>query len=108
MENKIPCEICNELIDSNSFIYYAHVYVCNIKHQIKENQPDLLKKKFLNKYKPIPVIEKTECFICFNNCKYIKIFPCLHEFCSQCCDQWADHCIKNKLNIVCPTCKKEI
>lgn len=102
----IPCEICNQSIEAR--VYYVHVLLCSMAGGDNKVGIDNKTKVGLweQKYPKIPVIEKTECSICFENCKFVKIFPCLHEFCNTCSDSWAKQQIEKHGDVLCPKCKK--
>ncbi len=46
----------------------------------------------------------TECAICLQTIRQPKALPCLHTFCLQCLDRYAN----NASLILCPLCKKEV
>ena len=105
----IPCEFCNQSIPSN--MYYTHIlFYCS---PISDNfyTTNSLNPKWQNwatKYPKMAVLEKTECAICFENCKFVKTFPCLHEFCAACCDTWVKRQIENMMDVSCPKCKSSV
>lgn len=104
-EDYIPCEICDQYIDSR--VYYAHLLLCSSISSnvyIQKKNADLF-QLWTEKYPKMPVLEKTECSICFERCKFIKIFPCLHEFCNMCSDIWVKKQIEQEKKIECPKCR---
>lgn len=105
----IPCELCSRSIDAS--VYYLHLLLCSPSAgQYNTTHIDNKKKEkwrvWAMDYLKIPVIEKTECSICFENCKFVKIFPCLHEFCNTCSDSWVKRQIEKNEDVLCPKCKK--
>ena len=113
----IPCESCNALIPIET--YYTHLFTCQtINASFFERQPfeasevnngitgeeQKRSKRDIDKTIPsIPVLEKTECFICLEQIKNnIKELPCGHKTCVNCSHIWFQKSSE------CPYCKKKI
>lgn len=100
----IPCEFCNRPISPE--IYYVHIIVCGLPH-IRTPDPDSEQQTTSTQNRPLPpplpILEKTECPICYETIKRsCRELPCGHTFCSGCIMNWW----KRQLN--CPICKRNI
>ena len=95
----IPCENCNQLIRPD--IYYMHVLLCSLTQDVVNNaEVEVSRRAPLPA--PIPVIEKTECPICYETIKKTcRELPCGHTYCSDCIASWW----RRQAN--CPVCKRE-
>ena len=115
----IPCEICMNNVLSK--YYYFHLYLCmqtNInrnRSNTTEVNSDIVNVKldnFKDKVSYLPVLEKTECPICFSIIKEtICDLPCSHSFCKKCIEEWAITTLKkdsNLINVSCPLCQKNV
>ena len=93
----IPCEICMNNVLSK--YYYFHLYLCmranlnRTRNNTTEVSSDIVNAKFDNfkdKVSYLPVLEKSECPICFSTIKEtICDLPCSHSFCKKCIEEWA-------------------
>tara|TARA_Y100000996_G_C22556949_1_gene655810 strand:- start:2458 stop:3108 length:651 start_codon:yes stop_codon:yes gene_type:complete len=115
----IPCEICMNNVLSK--YYYFHLYLCmqtNInrtRRNTTEVNSDIVNVKldnFKDKVSYLPVLEKTECPICFSIIKEtICDLPCSHSFCKKCIEEWAITTLKKDSNLIevsCPLCQKNV
>jgi len=115
----IPCEICMNNVLSN--YYYVHLFLCmqmnrnTTQTNTTEQNTDVINTKldnFKEKVSYLPVLEKSECPICFSSIKHtICDLPCSHSFCKDCIEKWVLTTLNkdpNLNNIPCPLCQKKI
>lgn len=115
----IPCEICMNNVLSK--YYYFHLYLCmqanlnRTRNNTTEVSSDIVNAKFDNfkdKVSYLPVLEKSECPICFSTIKEtICDLPCSHSFCKKCIEEWALTTLKKDSNLIevsCPLCQKNV
>ena len=94
----IPCEFCNALISPR--LYYSHILLCIQEYDEQDQDEVRVIPKLPN---AIPILEKTECPICFDNIKgKCYELKCGHVFCCSCIENWS------KKQSTCPICKRPI
>nr|QFG73879.1 MAG: ring finger domain protein [Megaviridae environmental sample] len=100
----IPCEFCNQQIPFSQ--YTIHAILCMASHASHEPHASHASDQLRNintKYPKLPVLEKTECPICFNIIKtHVRELECNHVFCVDCIDEWF------KKSLLCPICKRSV
>lgn len=77
------------------YVFYLLPHTVKIDHNID-----------LNKHINVDADPDDCCAICYSPLCAPQILPCGHSFCIGCIREWANSCIKNTRQCVCPMCRK--